>query len=155
MIRLEMTSPAHLIPGDPPPAPLTLEEVTAAAAPQIRALYNRIWAPLGPSGRTAWTTAEWTAELSLPGIHTHLAVIDDEPAGFAELSAEPNGDVGIVVFGLLPEHQSKGFGSAFLTLTAQLAWTLNDPTTRVYLHTTPDEHPAALPNYESRGFRVV
>lgn len=155
MICLEMTSPTQLIPGNPPPAPLTLEEPPADAAPLIRALYNRIWDPIGPSGRSAWTDAEWTGELSQPGIHTRLAVVTDEVAGFVELSVEPDGDVGIVVFGLVPEYQSRGFGSAFLTLATQTAWSLNSPTTRVYLHTNPDEHPHALPNYQSRGFRIV
>lgn len=155
MLRLEMTSPSQLIPGNPPPQPLTLHPVDADAASQIRTPYNRIWDPIGPSGRTAWTDAEWTAELSLPGIHTYLAKISAETAGFAELSVEAAGDVGIVVFGLVPEFQSKGFGAAFLTLTTQTAWHLNTPTTRVYLHTNPDEHPHALPNYQSRGFRIV
>lgn len=153
LLRLEMTSPAQLIPGNPPPTPLTLEEVRDA--PLIRTLYNRIWDPIGPSGRSTWTEAQWTAELSQPGIHTWLALVNDEVAGFVELSVEPAGDVGIVVFGLVPEFQSKGFGAAFLTLTTQTAWHLNTPTTRVYLHTNPDEHPHALPNYQSRGFQLA
>ncbi len=57
MLRLEMTSPTQLIPGAPPPTPLTLEEVRADSAPLIRTLYNRIWDPIGPSGRSAWTDA--------------------------------------------------------------------------------------------------
>ncbi|GAB2635054.1 GNAT family N-acetyltransferase [Kribbella swartbergensis] len=154
MIRLEMTSPDQLVPSEPA-ARLNLEEVGPDSAPLIRTLYNRIWGPLGPSGRTAWTDEQWTAELSSPEVHTWLAVIADEVAGFVELSAEPTGDVGIVVFGLVPEFQSQGFGGAFLTLATETAWRLNTPTTRVYLHTTPDEHPHALPNYQSRGFRIV
>jgi GNAT superfamily N-acetyltransferase len=155
MLRLEMTSPTQLVPGKPSPMPLTLEEAHADAAPLIRTLYNRIWDPIGPSGRSAWTDAKWTAELSSAGIRTWLALVTDEAAGFVELSAEPSGDVGIVVFGLVPEYQSKGFGAAFLTLTTQTAWHLNDPTTRVHLETNPDEHPHALPNYQSRGFQLI
>jgi len=155
MICLEMTAPTQLIPGKPPPAPLTLEEVSADVAPLIRSLYNQIWDPIGPSGRSLWTDEQWTEELSSRGIHTWLALVNDEAAGFAELSVEPAGDVGIVVFGVVPEFQSKGFGAAFLTLTTQTAWRLNTLTTRVYLHTNPDEHPHALPNYQSRGFQLV
>ncbi|TCO30455.1 acetyltransferase (GNAT) family protein [Kribbella steppae] len=155
MLCLELTSPTQLVPGSPPPAPLALDAVRADAAPLIRTLYNRIWDPIGPSGRSTWTEAQWTAELTLPGIHTWLAVVTDEVAGFVELSAEPSGDVGIVVFGLVPEYQSKGFGGALLTLATQTAWHLNTPTTRVYLHTNPHEHPHTLPNYQSRGFRIV
>jgi GNAT superfamily N-acetyltransferase len=150
MLCLEMTSPSQLIPGNPPSAPLSLRGVDADSAPLIRTLYNRIWDPLGSSGRSTWTDADWTTELSLPGVHSWLALISDEVAGFVELSAEPAGAVGIVVFGLVPEFQSRGFGAALLTLTTQTAWHLNTPTTRVYLHTNPH----ALPNYQSRGFQL-
>lgn len=148
-ISLEMTSPAQLVPGRPPPTPLMLDEVGVESAPLIRSLYSRIF----PSGRTAWTVAEWTTELSQPGIHTRIAHIDDTPAGLAELSAEPSGAVGIVIFGLVPEFRSKGYGAAFLTLTTRVAWDLNSPTTRVWLQTSTRDHPNALPNYQSRGFR--
>jgi hypothetical protein len=104
-----MTSPAQLVPGAPPPTPLHLEEVGPGSAPLIRTLYNRIWAT---SGRSAWSDEQWTEELSLPGIRTWIAHIDNTIAGFAELSPEPAGDVGIVVFGLVPEFQSKGYGGA-------------------------------------------
>ncbi|MET7278092.1 GNAT family N-acetyltransferase [Kribbella sp. NPDC005582] len=149
---LEMTSPADLQPGAPPPSPVTLDHGPPAAA--VRDLYNRIWAPLGPSGRSDWTEAQWTAELSQPGIHTYQATIRDTPAGFAELSVEAHGSVGIVVFGLVPEFQSKGYGAAFLTAVTRTAWTLNAPTTRVWLQTSSNDHPHALCNYVQRGFRI-
>ncbi|WP_165956889.1 GNAT family N-acetyltransferase [Kribbella antibiotica] len=152
IICLEMTSPDDLLPGKPPPSPITL--APTAAASEVQALYQRIWAPLGPSGRTGWTTAQWTAELSQPGIHTYLATIRDAPAGFAELSVEADGVVGIVVFGLVPEVQSKGYGAAFLTAVTRTAWTLNTPTTRVWLQTSSSDHPHALRNYLQRGFRI-
>jgi len=98
---LEMTSPADLQPGAPPPSPVTLDHGPTALA--VRDLYNRIWAPLGPSGRSDWTEAQWTAELSV----------------------EAHGSVGIVVFGLVPEFQSKGYGAAFLAAVVRTAWTLN------------------------------
>jgi GNAT superfamily N-acetyltransferase len=148
-ISLEMTSPAQLVPGRPPPTPIVLDEVGVESAPLIRTLYNRIF----PAGRTAWTVAEWTAELTQPGIQARIAHIDDTPAGLAVLSAEPSGAVGIVIFGLVPEFRSKGYGAAFLTLTTHLAWDLNSPTTRVWLQTSTRDHPNALPNYQSRGFR--
>ena len=118
---LEMTSPADLRPGAPPPSPVVLDHLTDAAV--VRDLYNRIWAPLGPSGRSAWTEAQWTAELSQPGIHTYQATIHNTPAGFA-------------------------------AAVTQTAWTLNTPTTRVWLQTSSGDHPHALCNYVQRGFRI-
>jgi GNAT superfamily N-acetyltransferase len=152
-ITLEMSSPDQLIPGRPPPTPLTLDEADPDSAPLIRTLYNRIFGT--PSGRGAWSAHQWIDELSQSGIRTWLARIDDTTAGFAELSAEPTGAVGIVVFGLVPEFQSRGYGAAFLTLTTRIAWRLNSPTTRVWLQTSTRDHPHALPNYHSRGYHLI
>lgn len=149
-ISLEMTSADQLVPGQPSPSPVTLAEVGAESASLVRTLYNRIF----DRGRTTWTVAEWTAELSQPGIRTWVARVDDAPAGLAVLSAEPSGAVGIVIFGLVPELRSQRYGATFLTLATRTAWTLNSPTTRVWLQTSTRDHPHALPNYQSRGFRL-
>jgi GNAT superfamily N-acetyltransferase len=150
IISLEMTSPSQLIPARP--APLVLEEVHDWAL--VQSLYNRVFP--GPGGRGSWSVEQWAAELAMPGIHTWTVRIEDDsdPLGFAELSAEASGGVGIVVFGLVPEVRSKGYGGAFLTLITQTAWRLNSPTTRVWLQTATRDHPHALPNYQARGFRL-
>jgi GNAT superfamily N-acetyltransferase len=155
---LEMTSPAQLVPGRPPPSPLELEEVDRAAAPILRSTYVRIWAALASGGRMSWSDAQWEEELSRPGVRAWLARVGGTIAGFVELEAEANGAVGIVVFGLVPEFVGKGFGGAFLTQTAETAWKLTsrgEPTKRVWVQTSSDDHPHALPNYERRGFRPL
>jgi GNAT superfamily N-acetyltransferase len=151
---LEMTSPGQLVPGRPPPAPLELEELDPAAAPAVGATYRRIGAPHGWTGRSGWPDAQWEEELSRPGVHAWLARVHDEVGGLVELEAEPTGDVGIVVFGLVPELVGKGFGGAFLTQATELAWELGSPTRRVWVQTHSGDHPHALLNYESRGFRI-
>ncbi|MGW6279282.1 GNAT family N-acetyltransferase [Kribbella sp. NPDC055071] len=150
IISLEMTSPSQLIPARP--APLVLDEVHNAAL--VRSLYQRMFP--SPGGRSAWSVDQWAEELSLPGIRTWTVRLEDNSSaiGFAELSPEPTGGVGIVVFGLVPEVRSKGYGGAFLTLITQTAWRLNSPTTRVWLQTSTRDHPHALPNYQSRGFHL-
>ena len=73
-----------------------------------------------------------------------------------ELEVRPDGDVEIVVFGLVPEFVGKGFGAHLLTVAATLAWEaepLDAPVRRVWLHTSSRDHPHAKPNYERRGFR--
>jgi RimJ/RimL family protein N-acetyltransferase len=155
--HLEMTDPSQLVPGRPPPAPLELREVRPAAAREVRTVWERIGAPHGWTGRSAWSDAQWEEELSRPGVRTWIARVDDEVAGLVELEAEPNGDVGIVVFGLVPDFVGKGFGGALLTLATQLAWKMTarggPPTRRVWLQTW-SAHPHAKPNFERRGFRV-
>jgi GNAT superfamily N-acetyltransferase len=154
---LEMTAPTQLVPAAPPPAPVDIEEVGSAAAPVLRATYVRIWEPLASGGRMDWSDGQWQEELSRPEVQTWLARVDGEVAGFVELEAEPNGDVGIVVFGLVPEFIGKGFGGTFLTLATETAWRpqlLGDGMTkRVWVQTSSDDHAHALRNYERRGFR--
>jgi len=84
--------------------------------------------------------------------------VDEEVAGLLELDVEPDGEVGIVVFGLVAEFVGRGFGGAFLTLATELAWGMRSPhhlpTRRVWVETSSRDHPHARPNYERRGFRV-
>jgi GNAT superfamily N-acetyltransferase len=154
--NLEMTSPTQLVPGRPPPAPIDVEEVGPDAAPVLRSTYVRIGMPLGWIGRIAWSDAQWQQELSRQDIRAWVARVDGNVAGFVELEAGPNGDVGIVVFGLVPEFVGRGFGGAFLTLATEMAWKVTSggsPTRRVWVQTSSVDHPHALPNYQRRGFR--
>jgi GNAT superfamily N-acetyltransferase len=155
---LEMTAPDQLVPGRPPPAPLELREVGPAAALDVGAVWRRIGAPHGWTGRLAWSDAHWEEELSRPGVRTWIAIVEEDVAGLMELEAEPNGDVGIVIFGLVPEFVGRGFGGALLTLATRLAWSMTAPvgerSPRVWLQTSSRDHAHALPNYERRGFRV-
>jgi RimJ/RimL family protein N-acetyltransferase len=155
---LEMTSPSQLVPGRSPPAHLELEKIGGAAASLLRSTYVRIGAAHGWTGRSAWSDAQWKEELARPGVGAWIARVDAEVAGLVELESEPNGDVGIVVFGLVPEFVGKGFGGAFLTLATRLAWKLTSPggmpARRVWVQTTSLDHPHARLNYERRGFRT-
>jgi len=156
---LEMTSVKQLVPARRPPQPIEIEEVAPTAAPAAGATYVRIGAPLRwTSPRMGWSDSDWMDELSRPGVHAGLARVQGEVAGVLELKAEPSGEVGIVVFGLVPEFVGRGFGGAFLTLTTRLAWQVPLPSggrvRRVWVQTSSRDHPHAIPNYERRGFRT-
>lgn len=158
--HLELTSPSQLVPGRPPPARLDLEaqEVGRPAALLLRTTYARIGRPHGWIGRSAWSDAQWEEELSRPGVQTWIARVDQHVAGLVELEAESNGEVGIVVLGLVPELVGRGFGGALLTLATRLAWKVTPPggksTRRVWVQTSSRDHLHARPNYESRGFQT-
>jgi GNAT superfamily N-acetyltransferase len=155
---LEMTAPSQLVPARPPAAPLEMDAVAPAMAPLLRSVYLRTWAGLASGGRMSWSATHWEGELSRPGARAWVVRIEEEPAGLVELEAEPTGDVGIVVFGLVPEFIGQGFGGAFLTWATETAWKLTspagNPTKRVWVLTSSDDHPHALPNYKRRGFRI-
>jgi hypothetical protein len=156
--RLEMTAPSQLLPGRPPPAHLELHEVGRDEAPLLRSTCERIGAPFGWTGRSTWSDAQWETELARPGVQTWLARVDEEVAGLVELESEPNGDVGIVVLGLVPEFVGK-VRSCTPQLATRRAWKLKSPqgdqTRRVVVQTSSRDHPHARPSYERRGFRVV
>ncbi len=158
LTSLEMTSPSQLVPGRSPPARLQVEEVGRGAAPLLRSTYVRIGAPHGWTGRSSWSVAQWEEELSRPGVRAWIARAHQEVAGFVELEAEENGDVGIVVFGLVPGVVGSGFGGVFLADATGLAWQLRSPggmpAKRVWVQTSSRDHPHARRNSESRGFRA-
>ena len=158
MTSLEMTSRAQLVRGPAALAEIAFDDAGPDTAELVRHTYNRIWEPLEAVGRTGWSTGEWARELERPSVHSWLVRIHDSIAGLAELEIEAGNAVGIVVFGLVPEFTGKGFGAAFLSDVVELAWRLrtspDEQPTRVWLQTSSRDHPHALRNYTSRGFRI-
>ncbi len=74
------------------------------------------------------------------------------PAGYFELRREPDSAIEIAYFGLLQEFLGRGLGGHLLTQAVLHAWEAG--ATRVWVHTSTLDHPAALPNYLKRGFTV-
>jgi GNAT superfamily N-acetyltransferase len=77
----------------------------------------------------------------------------DEPAGYFELRTCEDRSVEIAYFGLLPPFVGRGLGGSLLTSAVRVAWSFAP--TRVWLHTSSLDHPAALPNYLKRGFTIT
>ena len=155
---LEMTAPDQLVPGRLPPASIDLVRHGHGSLPLLRSTYARIGAPHGWVTRPAWSDAQWREWLSHPGVQPWIARVGGEVAGMVELELQPGSEVGIVVFGLVPEFVGKGFGGHLLTLGTRLAWEAEHPdgtpTSRVWLQTSSRDHPHAMANYERRGFRA-
>jgi GNAT superfamily N-acetyltransferase len=153
---LEMTSPDQLR-ASAQRTEVDLQ-LRAASPRSARRAYWRIFRPYDQARRLVWTETEWAEELSLPGVQAWIAQIARRVAGLVELEASPGGDVGIVVFGLIPERIGQGLGGRFLTVVTRMAWELTSPdghaTKRVWLQTSSRDHANALPNYKSRGFRT-
>jgi GNAT superfamily N-acetyltransferase len=78
--------------------------------------------------------------------------VDVAPAGYFELRRDSDNAIEIAYFGLLPEFVGRGLGKALLSAAATEAWRAG--ASRVWLHTSSLDHPAALPNYLARGFKV-
>jgi RimJ/RimL family protein N-acetyltransferase len=153
---LEMTSVEQLRVARPLPAARLELELVERASPLVRSTQERIGAPhQWPS--MAWSEEQWQAWLANPDRRQWIVRCAGVVAGLAELESQPGGEVELTTFGLVPEFVGRGFGGHALTLATQLAWSL-DPVRaprvkRVWLHTSSLDHPNALPNYRSRGFR--
>jgi GNAT superfamily N-acetyltransferase len=100
-----------------------------------------------------WDDQQWDAYLQRDDLHHWVALEQGDVVGLASLRLGPR-EVEIDTFGLLPEHTGRGLGGDFLCRVVRLAWQVVPAAHRVWLHTSSADHPAALRNYESRGFRV-
>jgi ribosomal protein S18 acetylase RimI-like enzyme len=102
--------------------------------------------------RLPWTLERWRAYVGRPELETWAAHVRGTPAGYFELEMQAGGSVEIVYFGVLPQFIGRGIGGQLLTTAVQRAW--EKKATRVWLHTCSLDHPGALANYRSRGFRI-
>ncbi|MGH3168613.1 MAG: GNAT family N-acetyltransferase [Trebonia sp.] len=149
---VEMTAPSQLIAAIPVPG-LTLEPVDHGS-PSIPGILARIGAAHGwkSASRTEREWAAWFA--GHPDRTFWLLSFEGEPAGMVTCDLHPGCEAEVVAFGLLPEFVGKGLGGFALTLGVQQAWALAPSVNRVWLHTSTQDHPRALPNYHRRGFRT-
>lgn len=102
--------------------------------------------------RLVWTDQDWHNYVHLENLCTFGAFHRGAPVGYYELLSKPETGVEIAYFGLMPAFIGQGFGGALLSSAIQHAWELGPE--RVWLHTCTLDHPAALRNYQARGFQL-
>lgn len=162
------------------PAPTTLPRTyelreTTRTLPELnRFLYSCVGSEVFWYMRLGWTWQEWHDYLDQDKVTTWVAYEGATPVGYFELErhlspvkltvlpdktgkAKPvvSGEktTQIAYFGLLPEFIGRGLGSRLLLDAIDKAWeTAEDG---IWLHTCNLDHPAALPNYLSRGFVIA
>ena len=117
-----------------------------------RFLYTVVGAAYGWHDRQGWDDTRWRAYLQRPELETWVAYVSGTPAGYYELDRQAGGDIEIAYFGLLPSFIGKGLGGPLLTAAPTRAW--DRGAARVGVHTCTLDHPNALANYQSRGFRA-
>jgi len=149
---LEMTSPGELQPARTSDAEARVERVFGCPASFFRFLYAEVGRAYSWVDRQSWTDDEIRAHLADPTVSIWLLTVRAAPAGYFELKACTDGSVEIAYFGLLGEFIGRGYGKHLLTEAVERAWGLG--ARRVWLHTCSLDGPAALPNYQARGFRA-
>ena len=149
---LEMRDPSALQPAPWPVPGVRVDRLDDCPPSFWRYLYSEIGRSYRWIDRLVWTDAEIAAYLSDPATQLWLLTVEAVPAGYFELRRAVDGAVEIAYFGLLPEFIGRGMGKALLTAAAVQAWRFD--ASRVWLHTSSLDHPAALPNYRARGFEI-
>jgi ribosomal protein S18 acetylase RimI-like enzyme len=146
---LELRSPEQLRGLDKEP-PLRVEPVGWCPAAFYRFLYGEVGRVYHWVDRAGWSDDEIRAHLDSPRIRLFVLYEDGAPAGYYELQVHDDGSAEIAYFGLMPGYLGRGLGKALLVHAARTAWAGGPP--RVWLHTCTLDAPAALPNYQARGF---
>lgn len=100
--------------------------------------------------RLSWTYHRWLEHLDRPELQTWVAYASGTPAGYVELEAQPEGNVEVAYFGLLPQFIGQRIGGHLLSVGIEQAWAMGAQ--RVWVHTCTLDGPHALANYEARGF---
>jgi ribosomal protein S18 acetylase RimI-like enzyme len=147
---LEMRSPADLRPAPTPDPEPRIERIEECPVSFFRYLYREVGRAFQWTDRLGWSDATVRQYLETPGVDLWLMSWHAAPAGYFELREHDDHSVEIAYFGLLPEFIGRGWGKYLLTRAVQGAWAAGAG--RVWLHTCTLDHPAALPNYLSRGF---
>lgn len=150
---LEMRAPTDLQPAPPPEMPVRIERVDDCPPAFWRFLYTEVGRPYHWVDRLPWTDQQICDYLSDPALNLYVMWVAGAPAGYFELRREPDEACEIVYFGLLDQFTGRGLGRHMLTEAVKMAWTTG--ASRVWLHTNTLDHPAALPNYLKRGFRIT
>jgi GNAT superfamily N-acetyltransferase len=149
---LEMREPSALRPARIDMPGLQITQDSSRDPALWRWLYTEVGRSYRWVDRLPWSEDDARAYLNDPRVSLWLLTVDGARAGYFELHREPDGAVEIVYFGLLPAFTGRGLGGHLLTEAVEQAW--RSGATRVWLHTCSFDHPAAVPNYISRGFRV-
>jgi len=149
---LEMMQPAWLHPSSFCPHGIELKRVECPCPELNRFFYTAVGGDWFWMDRLSWTYDQWSTLLSRSGYETWMALVQGTPAGYFELDSQPEHHVELTYFGLLRQFIGQGLGSYLLTNAIERAWQMC--ASRVWVHTCTLDHPAALANYQRRGFRL-
>lgn len=149
---LELRAPGEFRPafGDFPG--IAIERVAHPTPALYRHCYRTVGEAYHWRDRWDWSDAQIAAHLAQPEITLHTARRNGRLVGYYELRRVPDErSVEIAYFGVFPDALGQGLGKHLLSCAVRDAWALQPA--RVWLHTCTLDHPAALPNYQARGFR--
>jgi GNAT superfamily N-acetyltransferase len=142
---------------DVPPCAAPPGARIARAAPCPPGFYRFLYRQVGRAfkwvDRLRWSDDRLAAHLADPAVAVWVALEGPVPVGYFELVRHPDASIEIAYFGLMPWAIGRGLGRWLLEAAVEAAW--EERPSRIWLHTCTLDHPAALPNYLRRGFRIT
>ncbi|WP_282824974.1 GNAT family N-acetyltransferase [Gulosibacter sediminis] len=158
---LEMLTPPAAAPRAVP-ADVRIDRATDVSPEFARYLYGLVGGAWHWTDQLAWSREQWAEDLAVPGTEFLVLVGDGQPLGYVQLQPQPRGadaQVEVRYFGLAEGAIGRGLGGLLLEHGVAAAWTMGErfdlpAVTRVWVHTCSLDGPAALANYQSRGFVV-
>jgi ribosomal protein S18 acetylase RimI-like enzyme len=150
---LHMTDPAEFQPDYTADTQgVMLMQMRTADVGFYRFLYDTVGDLWRWRDRRLMSDDELRAAISQPNCEIYVLYVDATPAGYVELVHGADGETEIAYFGLRPGYMGRGLGKHLLSFGIARAWDAG--ARRVTVHTCNLDGPAALPNYQKRGFRV-
>lgn len=151
VVFLRMTRPPARPPAELPPGVVVTRERLDVAS--YRALYNEIGEPWLWWLRRVMPDDMLAAHLASPTVATHILRVKGEVAGFFETDAGHWPFVNLNYFGLRPQFIGQGLGGRFLDVAVDSVFHGAVGLAGMSVNTCSADHPRALPNYLSAGFR--
>lgn len=149
---LEMKNRGELKAAKLPEVEWRVDRMRDCAPEFWRFLYAEVGREYHWVDRLPWSMDDIRTYIADPAVTVWLFSVSDSPAGYFELHQDLDLNVELVYFGLLRHFHGRGLGGHFLSEAVKHAWDLG--ATRVWVHTNTLDHPAALPNYLKRGFKI-
>ena len=146
---LELTDPAAFAPTRREFDDVTLTRVDPPAAEVNRDFYADVGRHWNWTDRADWSDEQWQTYLDAGNVETWVLRCGGKRAGYIELQTQPDANVEIAYFALLPEFTGRGLGGYLLTEEVARAYQLGAG--RVWLHTCTLDDPRALGFYQSHG----
>ena len=148
---LQMTSPSEIEMAAPRPD-LNISRINRPSVDLYRRLYREVGSAFHWVDRLVMPEEELQAIIHDDQVDIFVLTVAEKTAGYAELDRREAHEIELAYFGLFPDVIGQGMGKYFLNWTLRTAWA-HQPR-RVWVHTCDLDHPAALPNYLSAGFRI-
>jgi len=149
---LEMLEHSQLRRRECPLVEAHVERADVPSPELSRFLYTAVGGNWYWVDRLGWDYSRWLAYLDRPAVETLILYVSGTPAGYVELEVQPDDNVEVTFFGLLPRFIGMRLGGYLLSVGVERAWAQG--ARRAWVHTCSLDGPHALANYQARGFRV-